>query len=237
MIADVRRGYARLAAPAASPLVRGAGVAQPAPASRPLVRVPLPARVAYAAFQLCSFTQRRDTRRDAAVVVFGFLFMSRASTIVAVRVDALSVVDGVLRFREDVRKLGRRPRFLDVPLEGDAACAPAVLLASFWRERARVARPAEPLFDLPSASSASAAVSGALDRVLAALGLRPPRDTFFAAHSLRSGGATAALAAGASLPVVMWWGGWSSLSSVQRYLDPLVLVTRHHAVFFAHLRR
>ena len=211
LVADARRGFARLAAPAATPLLAGASVAQPALAARPVVRVPLPLRIARAALQLFSFTSRATLRRDAALVLCGFLFMLRASSLVALRIGAVAVTDEALRLRVDVAKRGRGARFLSVPLQGDTACAVAVALAAFCRERARASPPGAPLFALPAAASPSAAVTAALSRVLDALGFRPPPDTAFSAHSLRSGGATAALAAGAPLPVVMAWGGWQSM--------------------------
>ena len=93
-----------------------------------------------------------------------------------------------------------------------------------------------PLFAFPG-QSASAGLSSAVRSVLSAAGMAPPSGAVFSGHSCRGGGATAALAVGVSLPVVMGWGDWKSLTSVVRYIDPRCPPSPAAVALFGHLRR
>ncbi|XRB09509.1 hypothetical protein NFJ02_40g106710 [Pycnococcus provasolii] len=50
-----------------------------------------------------------------------------------------------------------------------------------------------------------------------------------------TGGATAALAINVSLPRIMRWGIWKSLTAVECYLDPLAPADSASFHFFGHL--
>ena len=54
-------------------------------------------------------------------------------------------------------------------------------------------------------------------------------------HSMRSGGATAALSIGSDVFTIARWGIWASISSVQLYADPLVKPSEAAFFFFGHL--
>lgn len=243
LVSTVRRGFVKLHTANIAP--RPGTVTS----ARSSARAPLPPAVAFKAVQLGLAPDTDDLLRCCcAIVVHAFLFSARASSVVGVPVSAYSFHDdGSLVFREDFRKTGGSSRLLTVPFVahplGDLH--PLRFLRVFHAARlsARAApdirRPARALFFHSGldGSSASAFVSDALQRVLAAIHFSVPSGVSYSSHSLRSGAATAALAIGAPLPVVMGWGSWRSLTSVQRYIDATVTPTASASVFFAFLRR
>lgn len=239
-VSAAQRGFIALHESAAAPQ---AGAVTTARGAR---RLPLPAGVAFAAAQLGTSTSDGLLRCACAIVVHAFLFCARASSVVGVPVSAYAFADdGALIFREDFRKTGGPSRHLRVPFIPLPASGahPLRFLRHFWRARLqRLARPADAhntkLFYHPQLPAASAAgsVSAALTHVLHAVGVAAPPGGAFSSHSMRSGAASAATAIGVPLPTLMAWGGWRSLSSVQRYLDPTVVRSDAAAAFFAFLR-
>jgi hypothetical protein len=63
----------------------------------------------------------------------------------------------------------------------------------------------------------------------------PPPGVLWSSHSLRSGGATAALAIGVDPFTIARWGIWAAITSVQPYIDPLVPGDDAALFFFRHL--
>jgi hypothetical protein len=241
LINTARRGFVRLHQQAAVPAP--GQVTQPTRAQRH----PVPAAVAIRAVQHGLITTDDHVRTCCAIVVHAFLFMGRASSVSGVPVSAYSFDSScALSFREDARKTGGPSRLLHVPFvpHGLGDRHPLLFLHRFHQQRLQscLQHRRKPhhvaLFfhpQLPAASS-STVVSAALTEVLRVIDFTVPPGTAFTSHSLRSGGATAALATGASLPAVMAWGGWRSLSSVQRYIDPTVRANAATNVFFNFLK-
>lgn len=239
LVATARRGFVRLHSQAVAP--RPGEVTAPTRAQR----TPVPAIVAFRAVQHGLFTSDDYTRTCCAIVVHAFLFAARASSVVGVPVSAYAFdSDGSLTFREDMRKTGGPSRVLRVPLLGRPDGHPLTLLRRHHEHRlcSCAQRGLQPdrvaLFDhkdLPP-TSASALVSAALNTVLQRTDYTVPPGVTFSSHSLRSGAATAAIAAGAPLPAVMAWCGWRSLASAQRYIDPTVRASAATNLFFSFLR-
>ena len=76
-----------------------------------------------------------------------------------------------------------------------------------------------------------------LAELLGILGVTAPPGVKYTGHCLRGGAASAALAAGVSLPAICRWGLWTALDSIMLYFDPLVDDTPAAQIFFAHLVR
>lgn len=241
LVATAKRGFVRLH--------ERAPVSRPGDVSAPTrsIRSPVPAALAFRALQHGLATSDDFVRICCAVVIHAFLFAARASSVVGVPVSAY-VFDSSqsLTFREDARKTGGPSRVMRVPFISASAHTPhpLVLLHRHYQRRLhdcarrgtspdRIALFAHP--QLPR-SSASVFVSAALDVVLRAVDFTVPPGVSFSSHSLRSGAATAAIAAGASLPAVMAWCGWKSMSSAQRYIDPTAHASDAASLFFSFLR-
>ena len=65
----------------------------------------------------------------------------------------------------------------------------------------------------------------------------PPENFVWTGYSLRHGGASAASAAGVSMPKIRWLGGWAKRSSTpeDHYIDPLVPASAAGRAFFGFL--
>jgi len=239
LVATARRGFVRLHTTA--PVPRPGEVTAPTRSQR----TPVPAIVALRAVQHGLRTNDDYVRTCCAIVVHAFLFASRASSVVGIPISAYEFhPDGSLLFREDARKTGGPSRVLCVPHTPTNTGHPVDLLRRHHDQRLRSCRQQHSrpdhvaLFahkDLPR-TSASACVSAALTHVLRVVDYTVPPGVTYSSHSLRSGAATAAIAAGAPLPAVMAWCGWRSLSSAQRYIDPTARASAATDVFFSFLR-
>lgn len=152
--------------------------------------------------------------RDAALIGLGLSLMRRAAELVA-----LSVGDVVLRGDEGVVSI-RRSKMdqlgvgRDLPLRGGTV----VLLRRWLAVRARLSPHCDHLFvNHKGGPLTTPAVGSIVKRAAALAGL----EGMFSAHSMRIGGASMALASGASLAQIQAIGGWSS-DAVLRYLRPLI---------------
>ncbi len=158
--------------------------------------------------------------RDAALTALGLRLMRRGAEIAALRVSDVEdqptgVTVCIRRSKTDQAGAGLR-----LPMEAsDSSTCPVRLLRRWLAVRDRLAvrgAPCDALF-LSARGSAltTSAISAIVRRAAASVGL----SGSFSAHSLRIGGATAAMGAGASLATIQAVGGWSS-DAVQRYLRP-----------------
>jgi len=205
----------------------------------------LPAPIAFRALGLGLFTPDDEILRQTACVVGTYQFFARGDTGAQAQASRLIVDDQGMHFSEDANNLARiAPQTLSVPWPADREHSPHRLLQRFklardaaWR-KVGVAAP-EALWQMPwdAKPPAPSDVGKWLANVLKVLGVQAPPGIKYTGHSLRGGGASAALAIGVSLPAICRWGIWRALDSVMRYLDPLVPVTREALVFFAHLVR
>ena len=113
-----------------------------------------------------------------------------------------------MRKRKDLKVL--RGKQVEVVLAGGGACFDSAGELEAWCERRRALGLSEdgPLFCTPAGMSITVSmVRDMVRRVMAAAG-RPPH--LYGAHSLRIGGATAALAAGVPPALIRLMGRWSS---------------------------
>lgn len=202
-------------------------------------RQPLPASVAWAILCLGLSTPDMATLRLTTCVVLQFAFFARSDTGAQaqwgdVRLDAFG-----LHWRERTKTLARtEPATLTVP--PSASVSPSILdLFQRYRDTIGPRSPDSPLWMLPSEcrQPRPASVEHWLQAALGILHITPPPGVSWSSHSLRSGGATAALSIGADVATIARWGLWKDLGSLQVYLDPLVGPSSEALAFFGHLRK
>ena len=211
-------------------------------------RVGLPAPAALDILNLGLTTTDPSIARAATAVVMTYSFFARGDTGAQAAAGRLVVDDDGIHFSEDAKNLARiAPATLTAPWPADASLhgrCPHRLLQRFLgiRERAwqsaGVPAPAA-LWQMPwdTAPPIPSAVGEWLTSLLGILNITAPPGVKYTGHSLRGGAASAALAAGVSLPAICRWGLWRALDSIMLYLDPLVADTPAAQIFFAHLVR
>jgi integrase len=159
--------------------------------------------------------------RDRALLLLGFAGAFRASDLAGLDMDSVRFLpDGGVRVRLRRSKedpLGKGSH-TDVPRGSTPETCPVEALR-VWI--GRVGRPSGPLFrvirggHIEHARISTRAVARAVQRATARAGL----EGHFAAHSLRSGLATSAYAAGATEREIQRHGRWKDRRSLDRYID------------------
>lgn len=208
-------------------------------------RVVLPARIAAFLLDVGLKTDDNEILRETAAIVTTFSFFARGDTGARAEAHRLVVDENGMHFNEDAKNLLRmEPETLSIPWPEDRVRSPHALLQRFRHSRelawARAGRATpDALWHLPDDAAAPkpSCINTWLTNLLTVLGVRAPPGVKWTGHSLRGGGATAALAIGVSLPAICRWGIWKSLGSLMRYLDPLVRDSEEARLFFAHLLR
>ena len=202
------------------------------PHTAPLRR-PLPAATVSAAVVLAACL-KPEARGAPLLVAMAVIFFLRASSLAYVEPAHFSFLpNGVL----EVAIVKHKTRLATVLVRTLPPASP--LLVNFiaaLRDFVASCPGGVPVFPL-SQDAPSVGLSAAVGAVLHVAGAQPPPGTLWSGHSCRAGGATAALSIGVSLPMVMQWGDWRSLTSVQRYLDALVAPSPAAFSLFGHLRR
>jgi hypothetical protein len=200
-------------------------------------RRPLPASAVWAFLRLGMSCSDMHILRMTACLVLQFCFFARSDTGARALESDISVDSSGLHWRERTKTLPRiEPATLTIPSTASSA-APVLQLFSRYRE-ALGCRPADtPLWMLPSDRQPPRATSidAWLQETLDLVHLSPPPGVKWSSHSLRSGGATAALSIGVDLASIAHWGLWKSLGSLQVYVDPLVAASPEADAFFGHL--
>ena len=164
-----------------------------------------------------------DTLRAAAAAACGFLFLLRASSLVAVHATDIAITPDIINIAIRVAKnhISPQPILLYFLPTADGLAQDVFRLFSLWMQR----RPPLPLlFQLSPAEFfpvPSTAVSTWLRHALLAAGLNSLSDTgSFTSHSLRKGGATSAFLAGVPLATVRARGHWrADLTTLDHYID------------------
>ena len=159
--------------------------------------------------------------RDAAVLAIGLRLMRRAGELAALMVgDVRLLPDGTTALwirRSKTDQLGAG-LLLPVDATGGPTC-PVALLARWAAVRPALAARGlgtDALFVTVTGRPLSRpAISALVARAASSTGF----DGKFSGHSMRIGGATAAVSAGASMATVKAVGGWSS-DAVRRYIRP-----------------
>jgi integrase len=159
--------------------------------------------------------------RDRAVLLLGFAGAFRRTELVSLDMGDLEFSSAglivTLRVsKTDQEKSGRR---LGIPFGSTEATCP-VRAVQAWLETAHIAdgpvfRPMDRFYRVQPARLSDKAVALIVKRRAKAVGLDPAR---YAGHSLRTGLATSAAAAGASERVIMSQTGHRSADMVRRYI-------------------
>jgi len=229
------------------------------PQARRAKRMPLPARVAGDALRRVLLdgdaSQPRLPLADLRACVYtalGLELMARAGSATNLICGDVEVVAGALRVTLRVMKGKQRQAALhSVTLPAGRAPELRAALRHWQRRRAAawaaagVAAPsaaARCYFELPgdrgfSDGGESALATAWLRSACALLGASPPAGHLWSSHSLRSGGASAAHAAGAFLATIRHVGGWARDSSVVHdYIDATVVWCPDAELFFGWMR-
>jgi len=205
-------------------------------------RGPLPAQVA---LQIVLFGLQQSSSahqvRVCACIGLQFAFFARSDTGINARCDDLALDAHGLHWRERTKTLSRlTPATLSCPSH---ASSPGLhqLIARFLDLRGTTA-PDSPLWRLPSDTYSElqwrpCLIDTWLQEALGWVAATPPPGVLWSSHSLRSGGATAALSIGVDVFTIARWGIWAAVTSVQPYIDPLVRGDAAAVTFFGHLRK
>ena len=189
--------------------------------------------------------------RRCAAIVFLFAFFARADSWVICLHSVVKVSEQGLEFVENGKNLERmRPATLVLPWGSGGATAGRLSVPVLMQRYLRLAdaawaahgqaRAVRELWRLPSdprpkTSLSSDIIGKWLVQCLGDCGVTPPLGQAWTRHSMRSGGATAALTIGVGPFTIARWGIWKSFNSVMLYVDPLVRGCEAAALFFRHL--
>jgi hypothetical protein len=202
-------------------------------------REALPADIALQIFELGMRARSIDLLRKCVCLCTHFAFFARGDTgVQALRMDVTLDARG-LHWRERTKTLSRwKLATLSIPWPtDDRACLHQLMLR--WLKATMHLPRDDVLWRLPDERLPrpwpASVISDWLADVLAVLDITPPPGVLWSMHSMRSGGATAALSIGADVLTIARWGIWASISSVQLYADPLVQPSSAAAFFFGHL--
>jgi integrase/recombinase XerD len=163
--------------------------------------------------------------RNAALISLGLRAMLRAAEIVKIRLEDVHESNGGLSVRMRPSKADqnalRKPFFVDP--SGLPTCPAALVRALIHMRRNQGAQESDLMFsDVSGRPLSPSAVSSIVKSVADHAGI----EGNFSGHSLRIGGASAALAAGFTVDEVMALGAWKS-DAVKQYLMPLVTRRRN----------
>lgn len=204
-------------------------------------RGPLPARVALLIVQFGLHSTSAHAVRVCACIALQFAFFARSDTGINARAYDLLLDSFGLHWREHTKTLPRmHPATLSCPWPPSQPLLHQ-LLARFLALRGATA-PDAPLWRLQSDTYSPsqwrpALIDEWLQEALSWVDATPPPGVLWSSHSLRSGGATAALAIGVDPFTIARWGIWAAITSVQPYIDPLVQGDGAALLFFRHLRK
>ena len=204
------------------------------------LRSPLPAQIALhiVRFGLQPSASAHQVR-VCACVGLQFAFFARSDTGIHARCDDLALDMHGLHWRERTKTLSRlTPATLSCPY--DASAPWLHQLISRFLDLRGPTTPADPLWRLPRDQYTASQwrpclVDTWLQQALGWVDATPPPGVKWSSHSLRSGGATAALAIGVDVFTIARWGIWAAVTSVQPYIDPLVPGDTAAVAFFGHL--
>lgn len=202
-------------------------------------RGPLPARVALQIVRFGLQSLSAHEVRVCACVGLQFAFFARSDTGINARCDDLLLDKHGLHWRERTKTLPRlTPATLSCPWPSSHAWLHR-LLARYLRLRGGTT-PDAPLWRMQTDAFSPrkwrpALIDEWLHEALSWVDATPPPGVLWSSHSLRSGGATAALAIGVDPFTIARWGIWAAITSVQPYIDPLVPGDDAALFFFRHL--
>ena len=217
-------------------------------------RVYLPAAVAFSVLRwaerlLAQPVAPLPELRAAAAVLVNYVFFNRGNTGALARTEDLAVdASAVVLLKRNAKGmrgvLADRLPVVQVPAaahNGRLAAVVSGYLAARAAACSSVSRPVPvQLWGLPGEDTTSWCASTVTDWLrtcVAAVQAAPPSGFDWTSHSLRSGPASAASAAGVPLPKIRHFGGWSTNSYVveRDYIDPGCLCDAAAMFFFGWL--
>jgi hypothetical protein len=177
--------------------------------------------------------------REAALVLFMFLFGCRASTAVGVRGSDREFTD----VQATVVLVHRKGKRTQDPLVLDYDRNPEVYFASsplaLLRRWSSMRPTSDEFFALAeeeglSATTATYAVASLMSSLPPSVGA--PTSCIYSSHSARIGAYNVWLALSFHTPWIMHRMGWESDGMLRVYYDPRIAVTDDSGWFFAHMR-
>ena len=214
------------------------------------VRVALPASMARACLVQAERLQNASSRgkllflRNFTAIATNFLFPIRGSSMVGIlREDFVISKDSFQLFCRQCKgfgavKLERHP-LLQIPVAANRRLATVIRAWQSCRDQAFGERSPSHFWQLPGEDPrlwTADTVTSWLTQAAAWLGEAPEEGNKWTSHSLRKGGASAANAAGVSITLIRYLGGWSKTSHVVLdYIDPLILPSEEGFLFFGWL--
>jgi hypothetical protein len=208
-----------------------------------LSTLPRPTRVGLpAALMRCVLALGLDTPvptlvRDAAMVMFLFLFRCRASTAVGLLDSDLTVTDArvmvVFVHRNGKRTGDPLVLYYDRSPEANFVSSPLALLDRWSRMRPT----SDAFFTVAEEEDLSASTaSHAVATLISALSFTAPVGCTNSSHSVRIGAYNEWLALSFPTPWIMHRIGWEIEGMLRVYYDPRIIVTDDSGWIFAHMR-
>lgn len=203
------------------------------------VRTPLPSHAAWKLARLAS-TSPPPLRRRLTALVMQFWWMRRAKDITRLTLEDVdprpdgSVSYKILHHKTAARK-GLITRTMPAGVDG-VANLPYVLISRLVRERRAAGyAAASRLFTACEARAASGLLTKWLRDGLARVAVTPAVGTCYASHSLKSGGATSANAAGVTRGAIAELSVTTERTLAESYISALTVPSRFDWFFFARL--
>ena len=203
------------------------------------VRVPLPSAVSWGLAELAMRSPQARLHRLTAVVLH-FWWMHRASDItrltladVVVRADGSAAYQGP-RHKTEAEQ-GLIARRMPPSVHGRVDLPFALLARLVADLRAAPHRPSARLFTKCAPAAESALITTWLHDGLHRLRVTPSVGTVYASHSLKSGGATAANAAGDNRGAISALSATTEPTLAASYISALTVASKYDWFFFARL--
>jgi integrase len=175
--------------------------------------------------------------RDAALVVFMFLFGCRASTAVTLRSSDVDVSADTVTVVLVNRKGKRTQDPLVLTYERNPAIEFSASPLAVLRRWSDMRPTSDEHFALAEEEALSPQVAThAVASLLSALHLCAPAGCVFSSHSVRIGAFNEWLSLAFPTPWIMHRMGWESMGMLQVYYDPRITVTDDSIWFFGHMR-
>jgi hypothetical protein len=205
----------------------------------PVKHTPILPEVMRVFLRLGLATASRETRRASTALVIGYCFFQRADTGEKTLRRDIQLTERGIEVRENAKNVPiRQPALFTIPRPKAYSVSPHALLERYLLLTADASLDT-PLWQLSGEKTppASAAWGKWLTTLLKVADIEPPLGARWTKHSLRSGGASAAIMIGVPELIIRQWGAWAALSSLTPYVDALFQGNRDDAMFFfGHLR-
>jgi hypothetical protein len=163
---------------------------------------------------------------SAAAVVFGFLFLLRASSLASVNMGDVTISHDKLSLNLRKRKSKQSPqaKAMSIPVH---RCEPALALSKYLQAAFGKVADGDSPFLFDNNKSPSIVVNEAIQTTYQWLGL--PTHDAPPSHSLRRGGAVSMFAVGVLSQRILSWGSWESENSLRPYIKDRAWCSATHS--------